>query len=1159
MREKNFFKSVILSFCLLMATPLISQSNETLSIIRQLDEKRVTINAEDKPLDEILSEITKQTRIGFAYDNNKVNKNKKMTLVVTDVSVKEALNDLFDRTEFKYTISDNIIHIGVKDIKNKKANRHGVKRMVSGKVLDTDDVPLPGAMVLIKGTGTGTIVDTNGDFIISVVSGDVLEITYVGYITTELSIRKESANILIKLKEDVISVDEVTVVAFGSQKKESVVSAVTTIKPMDLKSSNSDLTSSFAGKIAGMVGWQTSGLPGALTEAEMNTKFYIRGVTSFQGGANIDPLILLDGVEISKVDLSRISPEDIETFSVLKDASAAAMYGARGANGVILVTTKKGVEGSVYTTFRYETIMSQSTKIIDVVDPIDYMRSYNKAIVTRTPNLAPRYTAEDINNRISGKYPSYVYPQNDWYDILFKDFSINHHLGFNVRGGSKKIQYYASLNYNQDNGMIKTDQLNQFDNNVKNSTTSFRINMNINLKDDMRLVLNSTNSFDRNNSPYGGTSVSQQAYYMAFSASPVNFAPVYGPEVNDLRYTWPHIRFGVNQNGGGNPYHDLHSGYSDRTRYSTITRAEFIYEMDKILKGLEFRASMSFNITGLQSASYKTIPFTYRLTDYDFETKTPTLEAINPEQSDRTLSLNERATSHSSTVQSSYEAQLFHTAAWGGVDKSDHQTGVTAVLSAQRSQSAPPADIFDSFEDRNIGLSMRGTYGFLGKYFAEMSFGYNGSERFAEEFRMGFFPAGGLAWVASKENFMKSISNTFSYLKFRASWGKVGNDGIINKPRYVYLPTITNPEVSDPMANKTKFPRYSIDSYPNPSIMWEIAEKYNLGIETGFFNNMLTVNVDLYQEFRHNILSYRRTIPISLGLEQHPLDNIGKSKSYGVDIEAKIQHAFTSDLWVIFNGTFTYNRAKYEYIEESTNKPHWQQKKGRDLSQSLGYIAEGLFQDQVEIDNAPYQGGQSMPGDIRYRDLDRNGVIDVNDATYIGHPENPGLIYGFSGFINYKSFEFSFAFQGSGVRSLFMDPEKISPFIGDRAMLQAIHDSHWSEDNMTSQPLWPRLSQNNIIDYNPQEYWYENSASEVRKSTYFMRSAQFLRCTSIELGYNMPSRFANKVKLQNMKFYFRTNNPFVISDFDIWDVELGENGFNYPIQRTFSLGISVGF
>ncbi|MDE7074213.1 MAG: TonB-dependent receptor, partial [Odoribacter sp.] len=910
--------------------------------------------------------------------------------------------------------------------------------------------------------------------------------------------------------------------------------------------SNSDLTASFTGKIAGIVGWQTGGLPGALTEEEMNTKFYIRGITSFQTDANIDPLILIDGVESSKLDLSRIAPEDIESFSVMKDASATAMYGARGANGVILVTTKKGEAGSVYASVRYEAVASMPTREIDVVDPVTYMKMYNQALVGRNPSATPKYSVERINRTGSPDYPSWVYPANDWYKTLFKDYSMNHRFGLNIRGGSDIIQYYVSLNYNRDKGMLKTDRLNDFDCNITNSTTSFRTNLNINLKAGIKLVINSSASLDKYHGPYESA---QEAYALAFAASPVDFAPMYP---GDDKTSWPHLRFGSTSSLQANPYEAIHNGYLERTRYSVTNKAEYIHNLSKLLKGLEVRASVSLQQTGYYSTPNVTTPYLYALENYDFETGKHKLALLNSMVADRTLQLGQ-VTSTAST-QTTYEVRALHTAAW-----KDHQTSLTAVLNAMESTASPASSILNGMEHRNLGLSMRGSYGYKDRYFAEASFGYNGSERFAKKNKMGFFPAAGGAWIVSKEPFMSATTDWLSFLKLRVSYGQVGNDGIINEPRFVYLPLLDNVSAWNPMPGGTEVKRYRVYSYANEDIKWEIAEQVNLGLEMKLFNGLLDFTLDAYQEIRHNIIGSRTTIPTAMGFEVAPLANVGKAKSRGIDFSGKIQHAFSGDLWMILNGTLTYNKATYMEIEEATEKPAWQMKKGHELSQQVGYIAEGLFHDQAEIDNAPVQGGDLMPGDIRYRDLNGDGIIDVNDAAHIGFPETPRLTYGFSGFLNYKNWEFSFAFQGSGRRSFFMNPSSISPFTKDHAMLAAIYKDHWSEDNTSQKPFWPRLSTQNLIAHNPQEDWYNKNNNEVRKSTYFMRECRFLRCTSLELAYNLPESLKNKMRMQNVKFFVRANNPFLITNFKVWDVELGENGFNYPIQKTYTVGLNFSF
>lgn len=1124
------------------------------SLPTMAQDQTVTLKLTDVNLYELFDAIRKQTGLRFIYNAEQMKEVPKVSVNVENKKVKDVLTEAFSGTSLTFEYDKDVVTVVKKEADKSQPQ---VKLMqVSGRVVDEKGNPIPGVSVVIHGTTQGVATDIDGRFALMAKPTDILSFSFIGY-KTELTPIKGKDHVNMKLHPTAENLEEVTVVAFGEQKKESVVAAITTVRPMDLKTSNSDLTASLAGKVAGIVGWQTGGLPGALTEEEMNTKFYIRGITSFQTDANIDPLILLDGVESSKLDLSRIAPEDIETFSVMKDASATAMYGARGANGVILVTTKRGEEGSVYTSFRYEAIASMPTDKIEIVDPITYMKMYNQALLSRNPSATPKYSVEHIERTASGKYPSWVYPKNDWYDILFKKMNVNHHFGLNIRGGSKIVQYYASLNHNRDQGMLKTDRLNQFDVNIKHNNTTFRVNLTIDLNVGIKLLLNSSASLDKYHGPRSSV---QQAYRLVFNASPVDFAAMYPA---DDTYNWPHLRFGTTTSRQVNPYMSLHAGYLERSRYSTINRVEYIQNLSRLVKGLEIRGIVSLNQGGYYMIPYSTSPFMYALSKYDFETGKHTLQAIDPEYSKRTLDIG-RSESTSST-QIAYEARLLHTAAWGGVDKDKHQTSLTAVFQAQESTGYPVGQVLDGFPYRNLGFSMRASYGFKNRYFIEGSFGYNGSERFAQKNKMGFFPAIGGAWVVSSEKFMQSLSNVVSHMKLRVSYGQVGNDGIITSPRFVYLPTINVEEVPDPEPYTLRFPRYIMSSYPNEDIKWEIAEQVNFGLEAGLFKGKMDLTLDVYQEIRHNVLAQRTTIPSSMGLEEPPLDNIGKTRSRGYDFSGKFQHAFSNDCWVILNGTLTYNKTTYLEIEESENTPSWQTMKGKEISQQIGYVDEGLFMDQAEIDNSPTQGGDLMPGDIRYRDLNNDGVIDVNDATYIGFPETPRVTYGFSGFVNYKNWEFSMAFQGSGKRSFFMNPAALSPFTSDHAMLKAIYDDHWSEDNMSKRPFWPRLSTGNHVYHNPQEDWYNMTnpssmpPSDIRKSSYFMRECRFLRCTSIELGYNLPKKFVQRYKMQNVKFYARANNPFLLSNFKIWDVELGESGFNYPIQKTYSVGLNVSF
>ena len=1123
------------------------------SLPTMAQDQTVTLKLTDVNLYELFDAIRKQTGLRFIYNAEQMKEVPKVSVNVENKKVKDVLTEAFSGTSLTFEYDKDVVTVVKKEADKSQPQ---VKLMqVSGRVVDEKGNPIPGATVLIQGTTQGVATDTDGRYMISVGPNDALRVSFIGYKTEVVQLKgKEKVNI--RLTPTAENLEEVTVVAFGEQKKESVVSAITTVRPMDLKSSSSDLTSSFAGKIAGIIGWQTGGAPGALTEEEMNTKFYIRGISSSNGVS--EPLVLIDGVESSRLDLARLAPEDIESFSVLKDASATAMYGARGANGVILVTTKKGEAGSVYTSVRYESVVSMPTDEIEVVDPKTYMLMYNEALMTRNPSATPAYSLTKIERTGDPNYPSWLYPANDWYKILFKDHSINHRVGVNVRGGSELVQYYASVNYVNDQGMLKTDRLNQFDVNIKNSTLSSRLNLNVNLNAGIRLLANTSFSVDKYHGPNADV---QEAYAMAFNASPVNFAPTYP---GDKEYGWPHLRFG-NVPGGPddgviNPYAVIQAGYIERGRFSLTSRLEYIHNLSTLLKGLEFRASVAYSSSNYYAETYTTRPFYYSCDPesggYDFETGEHFLTVVQDGR--RTL---EKPLSGGSTRSISsqwvYEGRLQHTAGWG-----DHQTSLTTVFQAQQASHSPTTDLYDGIENRNLSFSMRGSYGYLDRYFVEASFGYNGSERFTENNRMGFFPAVGVAWIVSKENFLQGLNNAISFLKLRGSYGKVGNDGIISEPRFVYMPqigvTTVNNGVYPDVGVDDSFRRKQIQNYGDPDVKWEISEQVNLGLESRLFKDILEFNIDIYQEVRHNIIGNRTVIPANMGIELPPLDNMGKVRSRGMDLSAKIQHAFSPDFWIILNGTFTYNKAVYKELEEATDKPWWQWKRGHEISQQVGYIAEGLFHDQAEINNAPSQP-TAMPGDIRYRDINGDGVIDVEDAVHIGFPETPRIIYGFSGFINYKNWEFSFAFQGSGNRGFFVNPSALSPFVDDHAMLKKIYDSHWTEKSMSNRPFWPRLSTQNITTYNPQEDWYNESATEVRKSTYFMYECTFLRCTSLELAYNLPSRLRAKFRMQNVKFFARANNPFMFSNFKLWDVELGESGFNYPIQKTYAVGVNISF
>ena len=659
-------------------------------------QQRITAKYQNKTILEVLEDLKTKTGYTFVHKQNDISNTVKITETFTNATLDDVLKKVLTAHGYDYSIEGKVIVVKKKAKEQQASAREIIT--VKGRVTDEKGNPMPGVSVVINQTTRGVATDHRGNYDILVRTDDVLKFSFIGYKDATVPVEgKSTINLSLEPAEEAL--EEVTVVAYGEQKRESVVGSITTVRPNSLKTSNSDLTASFVGRIPGMIGYLKGGKPGALTEAELNTQFSIRGITSFGNNVNTAPLILMDGVEVSVLDLSRIDPEDIDSFSVLKDASATAMYGARGANGVILVSTKKGVEGSVYTAFRYEAIASMPTRKIDVVDPITYMKAYNEALQTRDPLAQPKYTADRIANTGSDRFPSWLYPANDWYDLLFKDVAINHHLGLSVRGGTKIMQYYASLGHNYDEGMLKTDRLNQFNVNIRNNTTSLRINMNIDMTPSAKLVINSNSTYDSYHGPQQDVTA---AYGLAFNANPVDYAAVYPA---DDTYVFPHIRYGYETVNSRNPYADIQSGYVERSRFATTNRVEYIQNLSALLKGLEIRANVSLYKESYNSTPFITVPYQYRLLDYNHQTGKHTLEQLVEGEKNLKVEPNSKVTIDE--TQLAGEFRLYYNGNWG-----DHTVSYTGLFNLSQFASSQGRTLFDAIKHRNMGLSMRLSYGF---------------------------------------------------------------------------------------------------------------------------------------------------------------------------------------------------------------------------------------------------------------------------------------------------------------------------------------------------------------------------------------------------------------------------------------------------------------
>ena len=1017
--------------------------------------------------------------------------------------------------------------------------------MVNGIVLDNENIPVVGANIIEKNSTTnGTISDFDGKFSISINIGSRLEVSYVGF-KTELITIKNDRFLEIKLVENLNTLDEVTIVAYGQQKKSSVIAAVTSINPEELRVPTSNLTTSLAGRIAGVIAYQRSGEPG-----RDNAEFFIRGVSTF--GYARSPLILIDGIETTSTDLARLQPDDIASFSIMKDATATSLYGARGANGVILVTTKVGIEGVVKINVRYEKSYSAPTKSLQIADPITYMRLHNEALTTRNPLSGRIYSQEKILISQDPNRNLMAYPTVNWFDELLDNYTLNSRFNFNLSGGGKIARYYLASTINTDNGNLKVDPRNNFNNNIKFNRVSLRSNIDVNLTETTKVALKFNGNFDDYVGPLdGGT----QVYEKAMKANPVLYPKIYEPDSQFQNST--HALYGNFGQFGDylNPYADLMRGYKDESYNNFLATVEIKQDLNFIADGLKLRFLGNTSRYSFYNLERKYNPFYYSLGNYDFQSDSYTLVALNPNQGTEYLEYSEgNKIINNSTY---FEGAINYNKTFN----KKHEVSGMIIGIMRELKNANAGNLQSSLPFRNLGVSGRFTYAYDEKYFTELNFGYNGSERFAKSERFGFFPSFGLGWFVSNEQFMKKYESVISKLKLKATYGIVGNDQIgSSSDRFFYISQVNLNDGSLGAPFGIEFGNYtngvSINRYANDQITWEKAKMLNLGVELNLFNN-IEIQADYFTEKRSNILMDRAQIPSTMGLQAPVRANVGEASSNGYEFTLDYKNNIGKDLFLGLRANFSYADSKYEVYEELdyvTAGLPWRSRIGLNLSQPYGYIAERLFIDEADISNSPLQTfGDYMPGDIKYKDINNDGIIDINDEVPIGYPTTPKIIYGFGMSASYKKVDFSFFFQGSAQSSFFIDAYNSSPFIdtyggaiGNNALLKAWANNHWSENDRNLYAAWPRLS-DQLIDNNN------------RNSTWWLRDGTFLRLKSVEIGYSVNNNFTSKLKLSNARLYFTGTNLLTFSKFKIWDVEMGGNGLGYPIQLGINFGINLNF
>lgn len=993
----------------------------------------------------------------------------------------------------------------------------GIK--ASGTVVDNENNPLIGATVTVKGTKTIAITDMDGHFYIDVPNkNSVLVFNYLGFKPQEVKVGSD-INFNIQLKEDAVSADEVVVVGYGNQKKLSVIGSIQTLDPGNLQMGSSrSMSNNLAGQLAGVIAYQPSGEPGY-----DNSQFWIRGISTFGAGGS-SPLVLVDGVERS---LNDIDPAEIESFSVLKDASASAMYGVRGANGVIIINTKRGSVAKPSIDFRFEQAITKPTKLPEFIGAAEYMTLLNNLCSDPSKRM---FTKDQIMKTYTG-YDKDLYPDVDWIDAITKDYATSTRGNMTVSGGTNILRYSLTASVYHETGIMETDDTLPYDTGSKLTRFNMRANVDLDLTKTTLLRFNVGGYLQNLRKARSST---DNVFTHAFETPPFVHPAIYSdgtiPKASANR---------------ANPWAEsTQQGYYRGTR----SKLESLFQLEQNLKmitpGLKFKATFAFD--------------TYN-ENFVTRGKDPTYYGVAKSRGDEgelihsVLSYGSEFLDHSSNANyGNNSTYLEFSLGYNHTFAKKHAVDALFLYN-QRSY-----DWGDIQPKRSQGIAGRLSYTFDRRYVGEFNFGYNGSENFAKGHRFGFFPSLALGWIISEEKFMRNCADWLTLLKLKGSIGKVGNDDIGGR-RFAYLTTINTGASGYHFGYAGDYWRqgYSEGEVGVNNLTWETSTKTNVGIELGLWNEF-NLQFDYFYEHRTNIFMQRKTIPTQAGFLSNPYANYGVVDNSGVDGTVTWNHKFGKDLRVALRANFTYakNEVK-EYDEPESVKGTYRSLTGRSIGTLWGLQAERLYTDE-DFENGklkagiptPNIGSVVRPGDIKYRDMNDDGVVDAKDEGYIGGTTTPRIVYGFGGNVEYKNFDFSFFFQGTGQSyRIIGGTQYFIPGSGQGVMgnVYANYKDCWTEENPSQDVFWPRLSESTNPNNNYASTWWKKDMS-------------FLRLKSIELGYTLPRSITKAICSNNIRFFVSGNNLFYISKFKLWDPELDTaDGLKYPSMRSVMFGFQLNF
>ena len=996
---------------------------------------------------------------------------------------------------------------------------------VSGTVTDEQNQPLIGVNVTIQGvTGFGTTTDVDGKYTIEMEPYNRLVFSYIGFVEQEILIKEQTKQNVVLKEDDATSLDEVIITGTGVQKKLTVTGAVTQISMDDIAStSTSNLTNMLAGNVPGVMAMQSSGQPGKNT-----SEFWVRGISTF--GAGSSALVLVDGFPR---DLNEISIEDIESFTVLKDASTTAIYGSKGANGVILITTKKGKAGKVNVDAKFEAAYNTRTMTPEFADGYSYASMMNEALITR--NQEPEYSPEELEILKLGLDPD-LYPNVDWQDLLLRNGAMTYRGSLNLSGGGNTARYFISGSYLNEQGMYKVDEniKKDYDTNANSQLYNYRMNVDVDITKTTLVKVGVSGSLRKMNEPGRAINV----WEALMRQNPIEIPAMY----SDGRFPTRGV------DADTNPWVlTTQTGYNETWNNKIQTNITLEQKLDFITKGLSFVGRFGYDTNNGSNIRRMKMPELYKANKQRNDAGELVFNRIAAEQ---------KMSQESGSSGSRYEyleAELHYNRGF-----KDHNIGATLKYNQNSSISTVGigGDIINGIARRNQGLAGRVSYNWKNRYFADFNFGYNGSENFAKGHQFGFFPAMSAAWNVAEEGFIRNNAKWINMFKIRYSYGKVGNDNL--GARFPYLYTIAGVDRGYQWADlgyNKSYTGLAYTSLANNNVTWEIATKHDLGIDLALFNDKFSLTVDYFNEYREGIYMTRNYVSYMVGLNGlAPTANVGKVSSEGFDGNFAVKQKFGE--WdLTLRGNITYSKNTIEDRDEENAYYKYQLQKGYRVNQARGLIAAGMFSDYEEIRNYPTQQfGEVMPGDLKYKDVNGDGIVDGGDVVAIGATERPNLIYGVGLSARWKSFDFNIHFQGAGKSSYCIQGPSVYAFsqkeIGN--ILPDLVDGRWidstisgTEATMNPNASYPRLS-------------YGGNSNNYRASTFWLRNGSYLRLKTLEIGYNLPQKWVNKIYSKNIRLFFIGTNLLTFSEFKLWDPEMGSTtGAHYPLAKTFSFGFNI--